>query len=418
MWKIRTLMLLIAMYPGVALGADGPPAQTRGGGQTQAGGAGQTQGGDLLKSGEGALAKGQYQAAARDFSKAMRAGDLSNIQVAKALYQRGIAYEKTGRPAQAIADITNALYIVGLPGGDRVKAYLSRGRAYEAVGMSDLARADSSRARSGGASERQIARSSQATPAIPGAPGFSTSVQAPAPSFRTQVNSRASGPTRQQTASFETSTRAPRDPITRFRTTILPQESRTRTPRANQRVAEARPAAAASNWDTSVAVQGTSAPTPQPEKSEGRVGQFFGGLWNRATSVGDNQQQAAAAPAAAPPQWSQTSTVIRSTPAARPAAPELRPAITAQPVSVAGGGYRIQLAALRSDAEAQATWKRLVSKHQKFLAGRQPNIVKTELGGLGTFYRVQLGPFADKGSSQQLCNDFKSGGLDCFLLAP
>jgi hypothetical protein len=73
---------------------------------------------------------------------------------------------------------------------------------------------------------------------------------------------------------------------------------------------------------------------------------------------------------------------------------------------------------LRSDGEAQATWKRLQKKHGNFLGSRQPNIVRTDLGGLGTFYRVQLGPFSDKASSQQLCNDFKRGGLDCFLLAP
>lgn len=420
MCKFKIPVSLIAVCLGLVLGAGVAPAQTVGH---------QAQGSDLLNSGEGALAKGQYQAAARNFSKAMRAGDLSNIQVARALYQRGIAYEKTGRPAQAIADITNALFIEGLPGGDRAKAYLSRGRAYEAVGMSDLARSDLSRARSGGASERQIAASSQPAPSVPGAPSFSTSVQSPgtrspAPAFRTQVNRAGSGPKRQQVASFETQTRAPHEPIPRFRTTILPQDPKPRasiagaTPPKNPRAASVRPAAAPSSWETSVAAQGSPQPQQEPDQSGGRVGKFFGGLWERATSGGDPQEPTAEAPAAAPPQWSQTSTVIRSAPPVQ-AAP--RPAIAArpaQPVSVSGNGYRIQLAALRSDAEAQATWKRLVNKHRKLLAGRKPNIVRTELGGLGTFYRVQLGPFAEKGPSQKLCNDFKLGGLDCFLLAP
>ena len=77
-----------------------------------------------------------------------------------------------------------------------------------------------------------------------------------------------------------------------------------------------------------------------------------------------------------------------------------------------------QLAALKSQSEAQETWKRLSSKHKSLLGNRQPNIVKTELGGLGTFYRVQLGPFPSKAESQQLCKSFKQDGLDCFLLAP
>ena len=418
MWKLKALISQIAICLGLVLGAGAASAQTVGS---------QAQGSDLLNSGESALAKGQYQVAARNFSKAMRADDLSNVQIAKALYQRGIAYEKTARPAQAIADITNALYIEGLPAGDRAKAYLSRGRAYEAVGMGELARADISRAKSGGASERQVARAGQPAQSGRGAPSFATSVQSPgsrtaAPAFRTQVNTRAPEPKRQQVASFETKARAAAEPIPRFRTTILPNEKKARAPQTGQRVAAARPGP--SSWDTSVAGQGTPAPQSEPEKSKGRVGQFIGGLWGRATSGNDKPAETAAAPAAAPPQWSQTSTVIRSATAAQPA-PQVQPAprparaaLPAQPVSVSGSGYRIQLAALRSDAEAQATWKRLTKKHQKLLAGRQPNIVRTELGGLGTFYRVQLGPFADKASSQQLCNEFKSSGLDCFLLAP
>lgn len=414
MWKPRALKLPIALCLGLAFGPSIAPAQTVGS---------QAQGGDLLKKGEIALANGKYKAAAQTFSKAMRAGDLSNVQVAKALYQRGIAFEKSGRPAQAIADITNALYIEGLPGGDRARAYLSRGRAYEAVGMKDLARSDLSRAANGGASERQIAGSDRSAPARTRSPGFSTDVRspgsrAPAPSFRTQARPRGSEPKRQKVASFETRTRAPKAPIPRFRTTILPQETRSPAPKKNQRAVAPQPAVKPSGWDTSIAAQGSPLPRQKSEKSKGRVGQFLGGLWGRATGGGKEQEQTAAAPAPASPQWNQTSTVTRPAPAAPPA---LRPAISEISVRrapVSGRGYRIQLAALRSDADAQATWKRLVNKHQNFLAGRQPNIVKTELGGLGTFYRVQLGPFADKGSSQQLCNDFKRGGLDCFLLAP
>ncbi|MFQ5625843.1 MAG: hypothetical protein ACE5FM_04225, partial [Methyloligellaceae bacterium] len=143
---MRHFTSLAVMCLCLVLGAGGALAQSVGE---------QAQGAELLSAGEDAFAKGQYQVAARNFSKAMRAGDLTNVQVAKALYQRGIAYEQTGRPAQAIADITNALFIEGLPEADRAKAYLGRGRAYEAVGMNELARKDKSRARSGGASEQR-----------------------------------------------------------------------------------------------------------------------------------------------------------------------------------------------------------------------------------------------------------------------
>ncbi len=417
---MRHTVFIITLGLAIVLGATQSFAQSVGGA---------VQGGALLAAGEKALAKGQFKAALQNFVKALRSNDLDDVQVAKALYQRGVAHERTERPAQAIADITNALFLPALTGADRAKAYLSRGRAYEAVGMSELARADISRAKSGGVSQQQIARSNQpaqsgssgaggpafATSIEPAGssasgPSFDTSVQSArsrssAPSFSTRTNAPSSAKPRQQVASFETQTSAAperEEPMPRFRTTILPQDS------------------------------STTKPEPEPvqkEESGSKVGRFFGNVWSKATGGGDEKKQTAAAPASAPsaPQWNQTTSgaskpqpnwnaqVSSPAQASRPAPP----ASTAQPAAATGeAGYRIQLAALRSDDEAQATWKRLQARHQNFLGSRRPNIVRTDLGGLGTFYRVQLGPFSDKASSQQLCNDFKRGGLDCFLLAP
>ena len=370
----------------------------------------QAQGIELLRAGEAAFAKGQYQVAARNYSKAMNIGDLTNVQVARALYQRGIAFEKSGRPANAIADISNALFIEGLPSADRAKAYLGRARAYEAVGMNKLAQADKSRARSGGASEQRLASSSHPVASAPGVPRFSTNTTQPgggtaAPAFRTVQKTNSGAPQRKKVASFETRTRARRDQIPRFRTTIVPQEG---------------DASASSSGSTSVAAQGSPPPQTQAEQSGGTVRRFVGNLWRSKSRGGDDKKQIAATSAAQPPQWNQTTTVSGST-SLTANAPAPRPVVNATPGQPApaagGGGYRVQLAALRSQAEAQAAWKRLVKKHRKFLDGYQPDIVRTELGGLGTFYRLQLGPFAEKGATQRLCNEFKRGGLDCFLLA-
>ena len=407
---------------------------------------GAPQGGELLSAGEAALAKGDFQAAKRHFAKALRSNDLTDAQVAKALYQRGVANERTDRPAQAIADITSALFLPALTAPDRAKAYLSRGRAYEAVGMNDLARADISRAKSGGVSQQQVARANQPVPSGAGGPAFATSIQpagsrSSGPSFNTTIepagsrtssqsfSTRANAPSstsgRQRVATFETRTRTTPgggEPIPRFRTTIMPQSATTTAASRNK---PSTSGAVNSNWNTSA-----SGLQPAPkEESSSKVGKFFGNVWSKATGGDDKKKTTTAAPATTPavPQWNQTTSVASapqpswnaqvSSPvqASRPTTP----ARTIQPAAASGGqGYRIQLAALRSDGEAQATWKHLQAKHGKFLGARKPNIVKTELGGLGTFYRVQLGPFADKTSSQQLCNDFKRGGLDCFLLAP
>ena len=88
------------------------------------------------------------------------------------------------------------------------------------------------------------------------------------------------------------------------------------------------------------------------------------------------------------------------------------------PVPSGGGGnYLLQLSPTRSEAEASALWK-TVAKQNAQLAGLQPRIEKTDMGGLGTFYRLQIGPFPDKAESLKLCNALKRSGVDCFLVNP
>lgn len=75
----------------------------------------------------------------------------------------------------------------------------------------------------------------------------------------------------------------------------------------------------------------------------------------------------------------------------------------------------MQLTASRSEAEARALWQK-VSRKNPALASKQPNIEKTDIGSLGTFYRLQIGPFQNKAESLKLCNALKRGGVDCFLV--
>lgn len=382
-------------------------------------------GNDLLKAGEGSLTKGNFKTAAGQFGRALRSNDLSDANVARALYQRGVAYEKSERPAQAIADITSALFLNGLSGNERAKAHLSRSRAYKAVGMEDLARSDISQAKSGGLSQSQIARSSQpaASQSQSGGPAFETTTQ--------RAGQRAQ-PRNTRVASFDTQTRAParsKPDIPRFRTTIVPNDAPVRAPATRTAAVNPKPSAPA-GWSTATQ-QDDGTPAPSSQESKGKVSSFLGGLWQKTkdkvgrTNKADKKETAAPLPPAAPsqpaPQWNQSTSAAQRPRAAAPfqtrtTAPAARPVQSSTASS--GNGYRIQLAALRSESEAQATWKRLSSRHKNFLGNQQANIVKTELGGLGTFYRVQLGPFPSKAESQQLCKNFKQGGLDCFLLGP
>jgi cell division septation protein DedD len=91
-------------------------------------------------------------------------------------------------------------------------------------------------------------------------------------------------------------------------------------------------------------------------------------------------------------------------PGAQPATP---------PSPAAGGGYRLQLATSRSEAEAQALWKQ-ASKSQN-LDGVSPQIERVDIGDFGTFYSLRIGPFPDKAGSLKVCNALKRSGIDCSL---
>jgi len=90
---------------------------------------------------------------------------------------------------------------------------------------------------------------------------------------------------------------------------------------------------------------------------------------------------------------------------------------TAQPAGgaapSAGGAYRLQLATSRSEAEAQALWKKV--SHSQGLDGVSPQIERVDIGNFGTFYSLRIGPFPDKAESLKVCNALKRSGIDCSL---
>ncbi len=77
--------------------------------------------------------------------------------------------------------------------------------------------------------------------------------------------------------------------------------------------------------------------------------------------------------------------------------------------------YRIQLAAVKSQADADKAWKRILAKHSDVLGSLTVHIVRADLGTQGIYYRVQAGPFADKASAQSVCDQLKSSGQQCLV---
>jgi len=79
------------------------------------------------------------------------------------------------------------------------------------------------------------------------------------------------------------------------------------------------------------------------------------------------------------------------------------------------GHYLVQLSAQRSETEAEASFRSLQTKYPNVLGGRQPIINRADKGEKGIFYRAQLGPFGTAEEANQLCNNLKAAGGQCFV---
>jgi hypothetical protein len=344
-----------------------------------------------LKNGAASLAAGKYDAAVRQLSATINSENASTGDAAKALYLRGIAYRKTGEPARAAADLGAAIWL-GLPEADRVKALVNRGLAYKSAGLAKEGEVELAAARKLGGSSTVDTLIAEGG----GAPAGAAAIAA----FSTEVRPE-DGPSFGATAA---ATPPPATPPTR--------------------TANASPGA----WSTSVADEA------QPASGGNRLTRWFGSLTDSSDTAAPAPPPEPATQAAAPPPqptakapttgWSTTTAGQEASAGASSgestsrwsrlfnrgtqAAPAAQPA--AAPAA-AGGGYRLQLATSRSEAEAQALWKKVAQTQS--LPGIQPAIEKVEIGSFGTFYALRIGPFPDKAEGLKVCNALKRSGIDC-----
>ena len=80
------------------------------------------------------------------------------------------------------------------------------------------------------------------------------------------------------------------------------------------------------------------------------------------------------------------------------------------------GGFMIQIAAFRTEPEAQQEYRRLRGKHSSLLESYGPAIQKADLGSRGIYYRLRVGPIASKEAASSLCSSLiEAGEKDCLV---
>jgi len=81
------------------------------------------------------------------------------------------------------------------------------------------------------------------------------------------------------------------------------------------------------------------------------------------------------------------------------------------------GGWRVQIASVKSEDVAKSTWARLQSAHGDVLANLRMQAVRVDLGDKGVWYRVQAGPLDEK-QAQGVCGTLKGRRADCVTVPP
>ncbi len=132
----------------------------------------------LLKQGEQQIKTGKFKAALRSITTAMNSGKLTDAEMARALYQRGAAYNGLKRYGSAIADLTGAISLGELDASAQKKAYLARAHAFEATSHKKLARADYARAGTGRRAVQGPGNRSKTAATVSAIPAFETVVSA------------------------------------------------------------------------------------------------------------------------------------------------------------------------------------------------------------------------------------------------
>jgi cell division septation protein DedD len=126
-----------------------------------------------------------------------------------------------------------------------------------------------------------------------------------------------------------------------------------------------------------------------------------------------------AGPTSAPAAGTTPTTAAQPAVATTPAPTEAGPSIASLIENMSGptGGWRVQIAAVKSEDVAKSTWARLQSAHGDVLANLRMQAVRVDLGDKGVWYRVQAGPLDEK-QAQSVCGTLKGRRADCVTVPP
>ena len=88
--------------------------------------------------------------------------------------------------------------------------------------------------------------------------------------------------------------------------------------------------------------------------------------------------------------------------------------VAAAGATAAAGAWSVQIASQPSEEAAKSTYQDLSRRYAGVIGGKGVTIVKAEISGKGTFYRVRV-PAGSRNDAIALCEKYKAAGGNCFV---
>jgi len=335
-----------------------------------------TQAKKALAEGKTALKGGRSDQAVSSLEKAITSKRLSYRDLASALYHRGLANRARKQPAKAIEDLTAALWIKnGLTADERKGAIAARAATYEQAGLSNQGQSNPSAVPKVAAAPARPAQPAAARTATPArvATAQPARPSAPAPAPTASASSRSA-------------------------------------PNASQ------------GWATSTQLSaaptpGTTAPTVDPLSDLGRnVSGFFSSLFSNSGAPSETTTASISRPSTggqptAASAWSSQTSVARA-----PTGQATSRTRTPVKPSTVRKGIRVQVAAMRREADAKNLASRINTRYAEGLRGTSASVSASQVGNMGKLYRVIVGPFRSSADSRTTCAQLQKDGLDCLVI--
>ncbi len=87
------------------------------------------------------------------------------------------------------------------------------------------------------------------------------------------------------------------------------------------------------------------------------------------------------------------------------------------PSSLPAAAHFVQVGAHRTRSSGEKSWARLKALHPRLLGAESHVIARRDFGApKGTYFRVRLGPFADRRAANAKCAELQSARIDCFAV--